>query len=149
MNTLPPTPPAAQPSPEQVAADVEEWRDLVQWLEVAKAKETALRQKLALHFFGDKRLATGAFPKGTVKLNDGTYSAKLTTQWNYDVLPELESATLEEADLGEAGIGLIKRKPELSLTVFNKLPPEKQRVVEKMLSIRQGSIKLEVNAVPQ
>jgi hypothetical protein len=120
----------------------------------AKDEETALRSQVAEAYFGDKKELSGCYPKGTNKeatnTEEGAMKVKLVQKMNYSVLEELEAATLAEVKL--AGVAyaheLIRRKPELSLTAYNKLTEAQRSIVDKMLVVKPGSIELEASYIP-
>lgn len=134
--------------------DITKWKTLREWLERAKAEESNLRQSIAERMFGTMKLATGAFPEGTVhNIAEGeqyNYKGKLETKWNRSLLEELITPTIAEAELdAEVAAQLIKQEPTLSVKAYKALAPDKRRIVDKMIITKQGAITLEIIPLPK
>ena len=139
---------------EQLDKDIKEWQALKEWMTTAKEREMFLRKSIADRMFDSIKLPTGAFPEGTNNLRveggSSNYFGKLGSQWTRDVLEELVEPTLAEAALTiEQRKELIKMNPKLSVKAYKALPPDKQRIIDKMISIKQGTITLDVVPIPK
>jgi hypothetical protein len=133
----------------QLDKDIAEWKQLQEWMATAKERELWLRKSIADRAFNSIKLPTGAFPEGTTNHTFGTglnnYKGKLGSQWVREVLEELIVPTLTEAALTIEQQGeLIKMNPKLSVTAYRALPADKQRIIDKMINLKQGSITLEI-----
>lgn len=139
---------------EQLEQDVAAWQQLKVWLADAKDREKVLRDSIAARMFASIKQPNGAFKEGTTNLaipgNAGIYNAKLNSKLNRTILEELLVPTLAEAALtAEEAKGLIRGKPELGLVAYKNLPEEKRRIIDKMLSVKQGAIELDITTVPK
>lgn len=123
---------------QEATAALAEWRQITAWMQVAKTREPELRNKLAKHFLADKLDAAGNFPEGTTKALVGSHNVKVVGKITRTVLEELEATTLKKAALGAEGVGLIVRKPEISVAIYKKLPLEKRLIVDEMLVVKPG-----------
>lgn len=133
-------------------AYIQEWRNLVAWLATGKAREKELREYIASQAFPKE--ANGCFTAGTqnttVTAGGSNFRAKLSAKNNYTVLEEMIAPVWAEAQLTtEEATGLIRYKPELGMKAYKALPDAKRAIVDKMLSVKPGSIELEVNPLPQ
>ncbi len=123
-------------------AKIEEWKAIKLWQAQAKDKEMKLRTEIANELFTKE--ANGSFKEGTQNLEVDSLKVKLTSKLNRKILEEMEDATLKQ--LGEVGAMLIKRKPELVVSVYKKLTDEHRAIADNMILITPGSIELEIVA---
>ncbi len=130
---------------EQFQSELTEWRQITEWLDNAKKREAVLRVSLAKQLLPKAILPDGSFPEGTTNETVGNLKVKVVGKLNRTVLEELEAATMAEADLGEEYAGLIRRKPELAVGVYKRLPMAKRLIVDRMLLIKPATITLEIS----
>lgn len=121
---------------------IAKWNSIKEWLSTAKTEEAELRQSIAADLF-DKQ-ADGTFKEGTQNLESDIGKIKLTSKLNRKILEEMEDVTLKQ--LPEIRAMLVKRKPELVVSVYKKLTDEQRAIVDHMLLITPGSIELEIAA---
>lgn len=130
------------------AQDLTTWYQLQQELARVKAAEAMLRGRIAKHFFP---APTEGSRDNKHPLNDGTGAIlQMDHVVNRGVLePELEAykaACKEEgSNLPKLPLNkLIKWKPELSKSEYNKLTAEERKVCDTFLNIKDGSPQLEI-----
>lgn len=125
---------------------VSEWQKIKAWQAVAKDRELLLRNAIAEAAFTKE--SNGAFREGTqnntVETDGAVFKVKLVGKYNYKV--DEEKAKEVCSDLPS---GLVKWKPELSLSIYRNLLPEQQKLADHMLEIKPGSIELEVTVLPK
>jgi len=129
----------------ETLAKITEWNQIKEWLATAKVKESELRTSIADDLF--QREANGAFKEGTQNLEVDDLKFKLVSKMNRKILEEMEDVTLKQ--LGEVGAMLIKRKPELVVSIYKKLTDEQRAIADGMLLVTPGSIELEIVAKPE
>lgn len=126
----------------ETLAKIQEWNQIKDWLTTAKVKESELRTSIADDLF--QREANGAFKEGTQNLETELGKVKLSAKFNRKILEEMEDVTLKQ--LGDVGAMLVKRKPELVVSVYKKLSDEQKAIADGMLLVTPGSIELEIVA---
>jgi hypothetical protein len=129
-------------------ADVERWYKMKAELDALKVAESLLRKRLFEHFFPSP--AEGS-AENKYPLNDGTGAVlQADHKINRTVLePELDAlkaACKEEgSNLPKLPFNkLVKYKPELSKSEYNKLTEEERQVFDRCLNIKPGSPELKV-----
>ena len=121
---------------------IAEWKAVKQWMTEAKETEMKLRNEIAEALF--EKQPDGTFKEGTQNLEVDSLKVKLTGKLNRKILEEMEDATLKQ--LGEVGAMLVKRKPELVVSIYKKLTDEQRKIADAMLVVTPGSIELEIVA---
>lgn len=122
----------------QFDARVAERQSLIAWMAVAKDREMALRKELADFIVPGYGRGTHTV---TVDTEVAFYKAKLVGKLNYKVD--------EEKAKENTFPGLVKWKPELSLTAYQALTDEQQKVANEMLTITPGVPELKIETVPK
>jgi hypothetical protein len=130
------------------AEDLKKWYKLQEELAQVKAAEAMLRSRIAKHFFPKpvEGSAENKYP-----LNDGTGAIlQMDHTINRKVLePELdayrESLKVEGSNVLKLPLNkLIKWKPELSKSEYNKLTAEERKVCDSFLNIKDGAPQLKI-----
>jgi hypothetical protein len=125
-------------------ADLERWYKMKQDLAELKTAESLLRKRIYAHYFPAAVEGTNTF-----NLGDG-YDLKATRVVERKV-DEGELAALEAAIKAEGSNlpklplrKLVRWKPELAKSEYNKLTAEEQKLFDRALIIKDGSPQLEI-----
>jgi hypothetical protein len=125
--------------------DLARWWKIQDEMSKLKAEEAMLRARIFRHYFTNPTEGTNRHP-----LDDG-YSLKGTHVINRKVLePELEklkeAIKAEGSNLPKLPLNkLVKWKPELVKSEYNKLTAEEQKVFDQALEIKPGTPQLEID----
>jgi hypothetical protein len=129
-------------------ADIAKWYEIQEQLTELKAAEAMLRRRLADHFFKDPKEGSA---ENKYPLNDGTGAIlQMDHKINRTVLePELDAykaAVKEEgSNLPKLPLNkLVKYKPELVKSEYNKLTAEERAACDTFLNIKPGMPDLKV-----
>jgi hypothetical protein len=134
-------------------ADIAKWYKMQEELAALKVAESLLRRRLFDHYFPTpvEGSAHNKVPLNTIDPNDTTGAVlQADHKINRTVLePELDAykAALKEegSNLPKLPINrLIKYKPELSKSEYNKLTEEERAACDTFLNIKPGSPELKV-----
>lgn len=126
-------------SPSELQEAIAEWKRIKDWMEIAKPREMELRRMIANHFFADPREGTQT---AQVDVGEIIFQAKLVSDYNYKV----DDAKAREV-CAELPAGLVKWKPELSVSEYRKLTDEQKLLAGQCLTITPGAPKLEITEV--
>jgi hypothetical protein len=118
---------------------LDRWQELSDAIKHMTQEERALREALFSGTFPDPKEGTNKHTLPDGRVVKGTYS--LNRKVLEDELPDALEALPE--DVREK---IIKRKPELVKSVYNKLDAEQRQAFDAALDIKPGLPKLEVVA---
>lgn len=131
--------------PESKEQKLQRWLDAQAALAQAKEVENAARKEVvaAYPFDHDKKEGTQ-----TIELANG-YKLKVVLKQNYNLDKDATDEALDTLEkIGEDGKfiaeRLVKWKPDLSLTEYRLLKPEHKAVIDKVLTITEGTPALEL-----
>jgi len=125
------------------------WKEAKQQLETAKNAEMALRKMIV----EDSGLFDATKEKGTQRVNLGEgWQIKVEKKINWTTKAELEDGRhIDDAlELIEASAGklaadeLVKFKPEVKMSIYNKLTPEQKEIIDPFLTSSPASPSLEL-----
>lgn len=127
---------------------LQKWEEISAQAKELKALEMKLRNEVLYDFFeydGDDRKGTTNFPLGggcklKAKFNL-YYKLENKEGETLDMLDELASASEEGHFVAER---LVKWKPELSISEYNKLSPEQKKIVDRILTVTPGTPSIEI-----
>lgn len=127
-----------------------QWQQAKQQLDAAKAKELELRNTIV----NELGLFDPSKEKGTerYKLGNG-WELKAEKKLNWTTYAEIGGVHIETA-LDEiaktagrmAADELVKFKPEIKISIYEKLTPDEQRIINPFLSYKPGTPSLELIA---
>ena len=120
---------------------IAEWYSVAKQMAALKSKEHLLRLRLAAFFFPEPKEGTNKVP-----IPEGQrWHLKMKHVLNRTVDEAALMASRE--DLTTAGVSvdkIIKYKPELAKSEYNKLTDEQKKLVDRCLTIKPGTPQLEL-----
>lgn len=129
---------------------IKEWQQLKDWISTAKEREMLLRTSIVTRLFGAPDANTEGVRKIAKEGEKVNYLANITFKLHRTVLEEMIIPTWAEAKLtSQEAEGLVKYKPELSVSVYKKLPPAKRLIIDKMIVAKPGAPDLQVDILPK
>lgn len=120
--------------------DLHTWSQLQADLASVKAAEMLLRTKIFKALFPNPVEGTNSVPLGT----EGWV---VKAQYKIDRTPDVALLTAKAAELREKGVpvdSLIRTKPELAKTEYNKLTDEQRHEFDQVLTIKPGAPAIEI-----
>lgn len=126
-------------TPQQILDMLTSWYTVKQQLDTLKKQESELRKKVFEAAFSDPKEGTN-----TLKLPDG-YALKAQHVVNRSVdAASFKSLTLKLEEMGVDTETLVKFKPELSKSAYNKLNDEQLLLMNECVIARPGTPQLSI-----
>ena len=126
-------------TPHQIISMLTEWYNVKQQLDTLKKQESTLRKQVFEAAFEDPKEGTN-----TLKLPDG-WALKAQHVVNRSVdAASFKSLTLKLEEMGVDTEKLVKFKPELSKSAYNKLTDEQLLLMNECVIARPGTPQLSI-----